>query len=562
MGIGEPKNLFMRIKFLIFMLLFPVFSMADTTHYYYWVTFRDKSGSEAYLKQPDMFLSKRSILKKYAAGTGIIQEDLPVSNRYIQQLNMRGLSVRFGSRWLNAALVVTQDTAKMQGLIDLDFVSSVLPLGYRKLDGSAVNESDHSGLMEENSIPVKTDPTPGNMYGAAKDQILQLKVHELHRKGFRGHGVQIAVLDAGFYKANRMQLFDSVFLQGRILKTYDYVDRETDVYDDDDHGMQVLSCMAANKPGVMLGSAPDASFMLFRTEDASEEMPYEEALWIQAAEQADVLGADIIASSLGYTTFDDDRFNHKRSDLDGKTTLISRAAEMATQRGMLVVSSAGNEGDVSWSKLAVPADAEHVIAVAAVDKEGEIAGFSSRGPSADGRIKPDVAAMGKRTAVASASGYIVKSNGTSYSAPLMAGALASAMQYTGMLAAQLRNTLLSDNATDTLMGYGIPDFSDSKWKPLKLAPKSHETPDSRFLYWVPADTLYTPFVIGTQFSPEKEWTYKLSCDCGKVWQQAPLDRIGSNWYGTIIVPPVTGVNFLEVTDGKTVFKESFYYHKP
>lgn len=544
------------------MYLFPLFAMADTTEYYYWVTFRDKVGSENYLRQPDVFLSKRSILKKYAAGAGITMDDVPVSNNYIKQLDLKGLSVPFTSRWLNAAFVITKDTKIIKDVSKLDFVTSVVPLGYKVLGVSSPAESEESGTMEEKSIPVKTEPMPKNKYGAAQDQITQIKIDALHRKGFIGQDVQIAILDAGFYKANKMQLFDSLFLQGRIIKTFDFVDHEADVYDDDDHGMQVLSCIASNREGVMIGSAPGANYLLFRTEDANVEMPYEEAYWIRAAEQADALGVDVITSSLGYNTFDDERYNHKISDLDGKTTLISRAAEIAAKRGILVVSSAGNEGDNSWKKLTVPADSEHVIAVGAVDKDGDVAGFSSRGPAADGRIKPDVAALGKRTAVASASGYIVKSNGTSYSAPIMAGALATAMQYNGMTAAEVRNTLLSGTLPDTITGYGIPDFSSSQWKPVKPNIKSHEATDPRFSNWVTADTLYLPFVIGTKYSPEKQWTYKLSCDCGKVWQNAPLEKITGNWYGTIIAPPVTGLHFLEVTDGKTVFKESFYYYKP
>jgi len=562
LDINAHKNLFMRIKFTIFLYLFPLFAMADTTEYYYWVTFRDKVGSENYLRQPDVFLSKRSILKKYAAGAGITMDDVPVSNNYIKQLDLKGLSVPFTSRWLNAAFVITKDTKIIKDVSKLDFVTSVVPLGYKVLGVSSPAESEESGTMEEKSIPVKTEPMPKNKYGAAQDQITQIKIDALHRKGFIGQDVQIAILDAGFYKANKMQLFDSLFLQGRIIKTFDFVDHEADVYDDDDHGMQVLSCIASNREGVMIGSAPGANYLLFRTEDANVEMPYEEAYWIRAAEQADALGVDVITSSLGYNTFDDERYNHKISDLDGKTTLISRAAEIAAKRGILVVSSAGNEGDNSWKKLTVPADSEHVIAVGAVDKDGDVAGFSSRGPAADGRIKPDVAALGKRTAVASASGYIVKSNGTSYSAPIMAGALATAMQYNGMTAAEVRNTLLSGTLPDTITGYGIPDFSSSQWKPVKPNIKSHEATDPRFSNWVTADTLYLPFVIGTKYSPEKQWTYKLSCDCGKVWQNAPLEKITGNWYGTIIAPPVTGLHFLEVTDGKTVFKESFYYYKP
>jgi len=563
MVINASKNLFMRIKFTISMFLCPLLSIADTSEYYYWVTFRDKAGSENYLRQPDVFLSKLSILKKYAAGTGITMDDVPVSHTYIKQLDFKGLSVPFTSRWLNAAFVVAKDTATIRSVSRLDFVTSVVPLGYKNLGSETLSEAEESSIEEEKFIPVKTEPIAKSRYGAAQDQIAQIKLDLLHRKGFTGRGIQVAVLDAGFYKVNKMQLFDSLFLQGRITKTFDYVDHEADVYDDDDHGMQVLSCLAANREGVMVGSAPGATYMLFRTEDAAVEMPYEEAYWVRAAEQADALGVDVIISALGYNTFDDERYNHKISDLDGKTTLISRAAEMGALRGILVVSSAGNEGDNSWGKITVPADAEHVIAVAAVDKDGKIAGFSSRGPAADGRTKPDVAAMGKRTAIASASGYIVKSNGTSYSAPIMAGALATAMQYNGMTAAELRNTLLSDKLPDTLTGFGLPDFSSLKWKPVKPAVKCHEAADPRFTYWVPADSISVPFVIGTKFLPEKEWTYKLSCDCGKVFvENTPLIKVAANWYGNIIAPPKTGLYFLEVTDGKTVFKESFYYFAP
>jgi serine protease AprX len=554
--------LFRRIKLIILLLCFGHGLRADSTTYYFWVEFKDKAESIALLTQPESFLSKQSILRKYAAGIPITYTDLPVSNAYLRQLQSSGYLVQFGSRWLNAALVKTLDSSACYKLRDFPFVKSAISLGYKENPAPPDYDTEVSGIAEKISIPVKSEATETSTYGAAYEQITQLKVDELHRRGYDGRGIRIAILDAGFYKANQMQLFDSLFQQGRVLFAHDFVDHENNVYNDDDHGMQVLSCLASDIDGVMRGSAPGADYLLLRSEDASIEMPFEEALWVQAAEFADRIGVDVISSSLGYTTFDDEKYDHRLSDLDGETTIISRAAEAAASKGILVVTSAGNEGDVSWGKIAVPADAEHVIAVAAVDKAGEIAGFSSRGPTFDGRIKPDVAAMGKRTAVASASGYIVKSNGTSYSAPLLAGAMASAMQATGYNAMQMRNALLRSKSPDTLVGHGIPDFSDSVWMPAKRNPKSHEVQDPGFIHWVPSDTVRHAFVVATQFAPEKQWRYKLSCDCGKVWSQEPMTEIRKNWYGTLIVPEKTGLHFLEVTDGKSKFKESFYFIEP
>jgi hypothetical protein len=274
----------------------------------------------------------------------------------------------------------------------------------------------------------------------------------------------IAVLDAGFQMVNYLAAFDSIRLQGRILAQRDFVDFDGNVYNDDDHGTSVLSCLAADAPGSALGTAPRASYLLLRTEDANSEFPVEEFNWARGAEFADSMGADIINSSLGYTRFDWlERFGHDLSELDGKTTRITRAAEMAAARGILVVSSAGNEGGSDWGRIGAPADGPNVLSVGAVDRLGRSVYFSSTGPTADGRIKPDVCALGEDVWVAGTSGYFSPVNGTSFSAPLLAGMAACLWQALPHLDAAgirklIKSTAQRNEFADSLYGAGIPDF--------------------------------------------------------------------------------------------------------
>jgi hypothetical protein len=227
--------------------------------------------------------------------------------------------------------------------------------------------------------------------------------------------------------------------------------------------MNVLSCMAAKVPGVMVGTAPGASYWLLRTEDANSEYLIEEHNWASGAEFADSAGADLINSSLGYTTFDDKSTNHKYADLDGKTAPATKAAAIAAKKGLIICNAAGNEGDGDWRYIGAPADAEGILTVGGVDPEGIAAAFSSLGPASDGRLKPNVAAQATETIVASVSGNFYPSQGTSFASPILCGMVACLLQANpGRLPADVIKAIeLSGNKyhnPDSVLGYGIPDF--------------------------------------------------------------------------------------------------------
>ena len=303
------------------------------------------------------------------------------------------------------------------------------------------------------------------VYGKSDTQVKQLRVDVLHRNNFTGDGILIAVLDSGFPNVDQMNAFVRLRSNNDLLGGYDFVLRSTDIYraNVNDHGTRVLSDMAGFVDGQFVGTAPDASYILFRTEDAATETPVEESYWVEAAERADSLGVDIINSSLGYSTYDDSRYNYSPAEMDGNTAFISKGANIATEKGILIVNSAGNSGDSNWGIITAPADA-NVFGVGAVDANGNYATFSSRGPSSDGRIKPDGMALGERATVIGPDDRLVPNNGTSFASPIMAGAIASFWQAfpqkTNLeIMAMVRGSSSHYQNPNSQMGYGIPDFS-------------------------------------------------------------------------------------------------------
>ncbi len=300
-------------------------------------------------------------------------------------------------------------------------------------------------------------------YGQTKPQIDIHKGAFLHENGYRGRGMVVAVLDAGYRGYLTNPALDSLRNGNRIMATWDFVMNEASVNEDDAHGLYCLSIMASNRPGLLVGTAPEASYLLFRTEDAFSEYPVEEHNWAVAAERADSLGADLITSSLGYSTFDDPSYNHRYADMNGNTTTVTRAADMAVAKGMIVTNSAGNEGASPWKFITPPADGDSVLAVAATNSNRLVAAFSSYGPSADGRVKPDIASVGSGTIVANTLGQPAAGSGTSFSNPNIAGLIVCLWQ----AFPEFRNTEIADavkRSSDRWMnpddrtGYGIPDM--------------------------------------------------------------------------------------------------------
>jgi hypothetical protein len=427
----------------------------------YWVEFTDKNNSPYSLSEPGMFLSARALDRRSKAGIALEETDLPVSPAYLNVLKTKGLQLHGVSRWLNAAVVIA-DTSAVKTIQQLPFVKQVQYLGPHLKFRNPANR-----LPKKRSV--FTDyPKPGgtaNPLGYATLQNSLLNLPPLYAAGHRGKGIWIAVMDGGFTNADTIPLFDSVALQGRLHPGWDFVERDAGVFEAAAHGTSVLSVMAANLPGFYVGTAPDATYFLIKTEDTGGEFPIEEANWIAGAEWADSVGIDIINASLGYTSFNDTTLSHRYRDLDGRTALGSKGAAIAATKGMIVCNANGNEGNGSWHYLGVPADADGVIGVGAVGNNGERAAFSSFGPTADGRIKPDLVAPGDDVVVAGNVGTELGiSGGTSIASPMLAGGLASLWSIFPEKTAHeiLEATFQSADqfeAPDNARGWGMPDFT-------------------------------------------------------------------------------------------------------
>jgi hypothetical protein len=308
------------------------------------------------------------------------------------------------------------------------------------------------------------DPSKIN-YGFADDQTRQIAINELHQRGYFGEDILIGIMDGGFRGVDTAAPFASIWEENRMLDYWNFHLDNDSVFRDSQHGTAVLSTMAAEIPGLYLGVAPKATYCLYLTEVVEFERLIEEDHWVAAAERADSLGVDVLNTSLGYTTFDseDAPFNHSYGDMDGNTTVITRAADWAASRGMIVVVSAGNQGDDDWFYISAPSDGDSVMAVGAVDVDGGIADFSGHGPSFDGDVKPNVVARGSRTWIVNAFGEIGQSSGTSFSAPIIAASMAclkSAFPEIDpmVLFHTVERTGSHFNQPNADFGFGLPNF--------------------------------------------------------------------------------------------------------
>lgn len=423
-----------------------------------WIRFADKGPEQSqWLSNPASFLSERALARRAQMGCPLTIADLPVSATYLHTLIHHGIRIHGQSRWINAVsattdLSLTQLQAICPAVVDMQPVAAFT---------RATTQEELSPLPAPRTAG-KSSITTAFQYGDALPQIQQLNLRCLHLQGATGRGVLIAVFDAGFLHVDTIAAFDSLWLQGRVLTYYDFVNQDTTIFDENNHGLNVLSTIVSNWPDQLVGAAPHATVALARTESVGSETHQEEDNWMMAMEWADSLGADLIHSSLGYSVFDSGQVDYTHQDLDGNTSIITRAADMAAARGILVVNSAGNEGNGPWHKITCPCDADSILCVGAVDAFGSYVGFSGVGPTADNRVKPDVAALGLFTAAIGSNGQVGVSSGTSFAAPLVAG-LAACLRG----AHPLRNNMeiiqairesASQYATpDSLLGHGIPD---------------------------------------------------------------------------------------------------------
>jgi len=477
------KNKLLPALILLLVTSFPAIAQQRK----YLITFRDKAASPYSVSKPEAFLSARSIERRQRQGIALTQRDLPPNPTYVQGLRQAGATVWYSSRWANGALIEATPT-QLNQISQLPYVAGVetngplnalrgertVERGVKALTNSAnVSENPARGSnprgdnQPPESVPRGVKPSGGSTaplnYGYSMPQVSLIGADSMHARGFRGEGMLIGVIDNGFLNVNKLPLFKPIFDENRVVATYDFVNRKADVYDRGSHGTGVLSTLAGYREGYLIGTAFKAQFALIHTEDDSGEKLQEEAFWLFGAEFADSVGVDIINSSLGYTTFDDANTNHTYADLTGGKTLITRAADWAAATGIVVVVAAGNEGNDSWKYLSAPADADSVIAVGATDRNGLPAGFSSYGPSADGRVKPDLAAMGAGVVESDPSGAIGVGSGTSFASPILAGLVAGFWQAHPYLTNfqvidALKQSANQYTKPNNRLGYGIPNF--------------------------------------------------------------------------------------------------------
>src|SRR5690606_10333040 len=320
------------------------------------------------------------------------------------------------SKWLNA-VYVRGDYQVILTLNNLSFVENI------EFANKSLNSQGRKSTSIQKTIGAQKslEIQENFLYGDSANQIQLHNGEFLHQQGFTGSGKIIAVIDTGFEGVNTTAPFQRLFDNNLILGGYNFVLRNDNIYTGGNHGTRVLSVIGGYQEYELIGTAPNAEFYLFVTEDPTSESPLEEALWVEAAEMADSLGVDIINTSLGYDTFDNPAHNHAYEDLDGNTTFISRGLNHAHSKGILCVTSAGNSGNSDWLYISAPADAQGSLTVGAVTSEGEYAWFSSIGPTFDQRIKPDVTAQGAATVFSNQNGNITAGNGTSFSAPVISG---------------------------------------------------------------------------------------------------------------------------------------------
>jgi len=443
------------LKFIFWGLLMMVVSMqiSAATNYYFYIQLADKNNTPYTLSNPSAFLSEKAIARRMLRAPIIDSTDLPIDPSYLSQIQNLGILIHSKSRWLNGVTALLADSSKMSAVRALPFVKFVQYTG---------KTTTMSGVGA-----AKVKQVVNFDYGAANLQISQLSGKYLHNAGYRGKGITIGVLDAGYTNVNVNHAFDSLRLQGRLLGVKDIVEPMSNIYVQDTHGAHVLSTMAGNLPGSFLGTAPDAAYWLIRTEYAPTEYLVETDFWCAGIEYADSVGVDVLNSSLGYATFDDPKMNFTYADMNGNVSRASRAATLAAKKGIVVLNSAGNDGNDAWHYISSPADAHGIITVGAVQNDSISSLFSSFGPSFDGRIKPEVACLGTAASVVNISGVPTSGNGTSYASPIMAGMVACYLQF-----AMTKNPSCS---VETLLhhiyasahlygnptaqkGYGIPDF--------------------------------------------------------------------------------------------------------
>ena len=457
------KKLFPLLAFLISIQLF---AQEDA-----WVFLKDKPNATTFMASPLTMLSQRALDRRTRQNIALDTKDVPIETTYYNQIKAAtGITVLAKSKWLNVIQVQGTQTDINNLKTTFSFVDKI-EFANRGLNAKGMTPK--KSMINNHKNKFAETATTFN-YGNAANQIEMLKGDFLHKEGYTGAGMYIAVIDNGFPNVNTLNAFKRVRDNNQILGGYDFLKRSNDFYVKElsgttllnSHGTKVFSTIAGYIDNQFVGTAPDAFYYLFRTEDPLNEVPLEQTLWVEAAERADSLGVDVINTSLGYTTFDNSNYNYEYADMNGKTTFISRGAAIGVSRGMIIVTSAGNEGNKIWKYMNAPADVETVFTVGAVNATKAIASFSSFGPTSDNRIKPDVLAQGQSAFIIDENVGIPKTgNGTSYSSPIMAGVVACFWQaFPNLTNLQIMQKIresanrFNNPSLQSQYGYGVPDF--------------------------------------------------------------------------------------------------------
>ena len=426
----------------------------------YWIQFTDKNNTPYSIDRPEDFLGERAIQRRIKYGIALDEKDIPVNPSYIEAVKNTGVTILNPSKWLNGVSVETYDMSAIDAIAQLPFVEKT-----RALQDEPLKQilKERSFLKEANVEGVVVTEMARNHYGSALTQIELLNGVSLHEMGFQGEGVWIGICDSGYQGADVHDAFQNMRDEGRLLGTRDFVYKNGIVYSDDHHGTACLGIMAGYIPNTYVGTAPKASYFLCRTENVNTENIIEEYNWVSAAEYLDSLGIDIISTSLGYISFDDEQMTHDYADFDGKTCVVTIGSEIASSKGILCVAAAGNEGDTQFPYIGAPGDGKNVLTVGGVRADGQKTSFSSIGPTYDGRIKPDVMSFAYAVSLVSPGGGFYEGNGTSFAAPSMSGMLACFWQAKPMASESEIRKVIKESADNystpnSEHGYGIPDF--------------------------------------------------------------------------------------------------------
>lgn len=530
----------------------------------YVVNLKDKGSNKNILLNPSMFLSEMAVERRMKQQIAFDVSDLPVNEHFIDEITRSGAQVLTRSRWLNL-VVIEADADIVKSIQNLPFISKIQPLGSETKQTSA-SFSEKEFFNEGKVIPLintytKKAATDSYNYGKALNQISQLKGQTLHNMGLLGQGMTIAVIDAGFNSVDLMTCFDSLRANKQIKGTRDFAVPGNNVYATSmhSHGTMVLSCMAANISGQMVGTAPKANYWLLRSEVAATESIIEEYYWVSAAEFADSVGADLINSSLGYTTFDNAATNHSYADMDGNTTIITRGADKAAQKGILVVNSAGNSGGGGWWYIGAPADGDSVFTIGAVNAFGVRSSFSSVGYSYDRRIKPTIVAQGSEATVfapgtsANPTGILSTASGTSFSSPIICGITACLWQaYPHLnnmqIIESIKATASQVSHPDSLLGWGIPDYSQA----LQYL-SVHTDPIQKVLQIYP-NPITDHFTINMPFSLQGKFCVKIINLQGKVVYSKQIQEDST---ASILITDIanlrSGIYFLSLSNDKSSY---------